>query len=217
VPRVISHSEIESVPSGGVFSVESDAVMTPLAEEIARKRQITIRRGVGPSTSQVRRVTRQVARRMGNSTPEVIEAVVSEVLGQMGDGQGTHAPAMSREHAGSHAQGGVPNPGSFDSCASCLEAERSRRRTRAVLTTTGRNQKGIVARVTSRIADLGGDILDISQTLVGDYFSMIIVIDTQGLELPFSGFKEAMEAEVRKMGLGCMVMHEDVLNSLHRV
>ena len=41
-----------------------------------------------------------------------------------------------------------------------------------MLTATGRNQKGIVARLTTVIAELGGDILDISQTLVGDYFTM---------------------------------------------
>ena len=86
-----------------------------------------------------------------------------------------------------------------------------------MLTTTGKNQKGIVARVTAKIAELGGDILDISQTLVGDYFTMIIVVDTASLDVPFAGFKDALEAEVQAMGLQAMTMHEDVLGSLHRV
>jgi ACT domain-containing protein len=74
-----------------------------------------------------------------------------------------------------------------------------------------------VARVTAKIAELGGDILDISQTLVGDYFTMIIVVDTASLGLPFADFKGQLENEVREMGLSCMMMHEDVVSSLHRI
>ena len=86
-----------------------------------------------------------------------------------------------------------------------------------MLTTTGRNQKDIVARVTARIAELGGDILDISQTLVGDYFTMIVVIDAATLDVSFADFKAAMESEIQLMGLQAMMMHEDVVNTLHRV
>ena len=50
--------------------------------------------------------------------------------------------------------------------------------------------------MTARIAELGGDILDISQTLVGDYFTMIVVVDTATLDVAFADFKAAMEAEV---------------------
>ncbi len=74
-----------------------------------------------------------------------------------------------------------------------------------------------MARVTARIAELGGDILDISQTLVSDYFTMIIVVDTSSLDVPFADFKDRLEEEVRSMGLNCMMMHEDVVSSLHRV
>ena len=45
-----------------------------------------------------------------------------------------------------------------------------------------------------QIAELGGDILDISQTLVGDYFTMIIVVDTASLGVPFADFKASLEA-----------------------
>ena len=71
--------------------------------------------------------------------------------------------------------------------------------------------------MTGRIAELGGDILDISQTLVGDYFTMIVVVDTATLDVPFAEFKAAMERAVQDMGLQAMMMHEDVVNSLHRV
>jgi ACT domain-containing protein len=156
------------------------------------------------SPSVVRMVARQVVARLGDARPEVVEAVVQEVVGALSQ---VDAPLGGLEEVA---------PG-IDYCQMCIEQERSRSRRRAVLTTTGRNQKGLVARVTAKIAELGGDILDISQTLVGDYFTMIIVVDTAVLDVPFASFKEALEAEVRAMGLSCMMMHEDVVSSLHRI
>src|SRR5258706_14293181 len=97
----------------------------------------------------------------------------------------------------------------------CLEQERARTRTRAVLTTTGRNSKGIVARITARIAELGGDILDISQTLVGDYFTMIIVVDVSQLSVPFERFQEDLQAAAADPGCQTTLMHDEGMCSLH--
>jgi ACT domain-containing protein len=102
-------------------------------------------------------------------------------------------------------------------CASCIEQERRKTARRAVVTTTGKNQKGIVAKIAQGIADAGGDILDISQTLVADYFTMIIVIDMSGLEIPFAEFKARITRTVGALGAECLVMHEEVVTALQRV
>jgi ACT domain-containing protein len=205
MPRVISHSEIEAAGPGGTVHIDPDTLVTPLALEQARALGVTLQQQPSPqSPSLIRQVARQVVAKLGDARPEVIEAVVQEVVGAL---------AHAEPAAGGYEEVG---PG-IDYCQMCLEQERARSRTRAVLTTTGRNQKGIVARVTAKIAELGGDILDISQTLVGDYFTMIIVVDTASLDVPFASFKEGLEAEVRAMSLSCMMMHEDVVSSLHRI
>jgi ACT domain-containing protein len=205
MPRVVSHTEIASVADGGTLTVDSDTLVTPLAAEEARARGIVIARNnaAGVAPTLVRQVARQVVSRMGDAKPEVLEAVVAEVMSAIGSGEAS----SSLVEVG---------PG-IDYCQACLDQERARTRHRAVLTTTGRNQKGIVARVTARIAELGGDILDIAQTLVGDYFTMIVVIDAATLDVAFADFKAAMESEVQSMGLQAMMMHEDVVNTLHRV
>jgi ACT domain-containing protein len=204
MPRVISHTDIASVAEGSTITVDADAIVTPLAAEQARARNVAIarRNGDGQSPALVRQVARSVVARMGDAPPEVLEAVVAEVMESIGSGEAEALVEVS--------------PG-IDYCQACLEQDRARSRRRAVLTTTGRNQKGIVARVTAKIAELGGDILDISQTLVGDYFTMIIVVDTASLDVAFADFKSSLEAEVQGMGLQAMIMHEDVVNSLHRV
>lgn len=96
-------------------------------------------------------------------------------------------------------------------------AAESRRGGRAVVTTTGKNQRGIVARIAQAIADAGGDIVDISQTLVSDYFTMIIIVDTAALSVSFAEFKSRLERTVATAGAECLVMHEDVVNALQRV
>lgn len=96
-------------------------------------------------------------------------------------------------------------------------AAESRRGGRAVVTTTGKNQRGIVARIAQAIADAGGDIVDISQTLISDYFTMIIIVDTAALSVSFAEFKSRLERTVATAGAECLVMHEDVVNALQRV
>jgi ACT domain-containing protein len=205
MPRVVSHTEVAAVADGATLTVDADTIVTPLAAEEARARGIVIARNnvAGVAPTLVRQVARQVVARMGDAQPEVLEAVVAEVMSAIGTGEAS----SSLVEVG---------PG-IDYCQACLDQERARTRHRAVLTTTGRNCKGIVARVSARIAELGGDILDIAQTLVGDYFTMIVVIDAATLDVPFADFKAAMESEVQSMGLQAMMMHEDVVNTLHRV
>ena len=96
-------------------------------------------------------------------------------------------------------------------------ATDSRRGGRAVVTTTGKNQRGIVAKIAQAIADAGGDIVDISQTLVSDYFTMIVIVDTAALTVSFAEFKTRLERTVASAGAECLVMHEDVVNALQRV
>lgn len=210
--KVVSHTDVHAAGAGGTIELQSDAVVTPLAEEEARRLGVTLRRSGagGVSPSLVRAVTQRVVSRLGpDADPVVLEAVIRESVEALAaaNADGPAAVALGREEVA---------PG-IDFCQMCLEQERSRSRTRAVITTTGRNQKGIVARVTTRIFELGGDIVDISQTLVGDYFTMIVVVDTATLGVSFADFKSSIEETVGSLGLQCMTMHEDVLSSLHRV
>jgi len=164
----------------------------------------------------VRAVTRAVVERLGDASPQVIEAVVAETLASLAPAGARDSSTVTTPRGATLSVIGQAAP-SFDVCAACIEQEKSRNRSRAVMTTTGRNQKGIVARLTTRIAELGGDILDISQTLVGDWFTMIIVIDVAALSAPFERFQEELSTACQEIGVQMMLMHEDVMANLHRV
>jgi ACT domain-containing protein len=206
MPRLITHADISAIPDGEVLMLGPDDQLTPLAEERARARGIRLTRGAQAEDQAASRiaveVTRQIMARLGRvdaGMPGFIEQVVAEVEAALLEG----APAAA--------------PGSLDYCAAYIEQERMRARRRAVLSTTGRNKKGIVATLTQVIAELGGDILDISQTLVGDYFTMILVVDTAELSCSFVDFKAAIERTARDLAIHAVVLHEDVVTSLHRV
>lgn len=112
---------------------------------------------------------------------------------------------VTREVTAQASRGASPAPGT------------PRRGGRAVVTTTGKNQRGIVAKIAQAIADVDGDIVDISQTLISDYFTMIVIVDTGALSVSFAEFKAKLERTVATAGAECLVMHEDVVNALQRV
>ena len=75
----------------------------------------------------------------------------------------------------------------------------------------------MVAKLTAILAELGGDILDISQTLVGDYFTMLVIVDIAEMQVDFAQLKTALQRASASMGFHVMLMHEDLVRSLHRV
>ena len=157
----------------------------------------------------IARVSRQVARRTGQPRADLAAIVAAEVTAALGP------PAASEATRAPSADSSMAVRAEL--CASCLEQERRKVGRRAVVTTTGKNRKGIVANIARAIADAGGDILDISQTLVADYFTMIIIIDLTGLEVSFTELKARLTEMVRALGAECLVMHEDVVTALQRI
>jgi len=185
----------------------------------------------GSSLEQVARlVARAVSERLGDR-PDVVELVVREVVSAV-SGASSVPPPSTRGPEGVAVDNGdgtittglgsvLPRPSgsltSLELCTSCVEQRRQEVQRRAVVTTTGKNARGVVARISARVAEAGGDIQDISQTIVSDYFTMIMVVDISQLTLPFSGFKQNLLAAAEELGIHAVVMHEDVMRSLQRV
>lgn len=88
---------------------------------------------------------------------------------------------------------------------------------KAVLTVTGRDSMGIIAKVSCACADFGANIIDISQSVLKEYFAMIMLVDIDGLNIPFGDFVDKMTALGNKNTLDIHTMHEDIFNSMHRI
>ena len=88
---------------------------------------------------------------------------------------------------------------------------------KAVITVTGKDSVGSIASVSTECAKYDANIVDISQSVLSEYFAMIMLADIDNLKLPFSEFVDVMSAIGRERGLSINVMHEDIFNTMHHI
>lgn len=88
---------------------------------------------------------------------------------------------------------------------------------KAVITVTGRDSVGIIAKVATACAENGANIVDISQSVLKEYFAMIMLADIDSLTVEFSEFVDKLSALGEENGLDIHTMHEDIFNTMHHI
>ena len=88
---------------------------------------------------------------------------------------------------------------------------------KAVVTVVGKDQVGIIAAVCVALASYRVNVLDISQTVMQGYFTMMMVVDVDGCNVPLAELVEQMEQKGKEMNLSIRVQREDIFEAMHRV
>jgi ACT domain-containing protein len=88
---------------------------------------------------------------------------------------------------------------------------------RIIVTVIGEDRVGIIAAVAALLAEAQANIVDISQTILHDMFTMIMVIDLANASVPFDELKRRLNAKGEEMRLRIDAQHEDVFRFMHRV
>ena len=88
---------------------------------------------------------------------------------------------------------------------------------KAVVTVVGHDSKGIIAKVSAACAEASANIIEISQSVLKEYFAMIMVIDVTDLDMPFTDFVDRMRRLGEENSLDIRAMHEDIFNSMHKI
>ena len=88
---------------------------------------------------------------------------------------------------------------------------------KAVVIVTGKDKIGIIAAASAECSKYGANIIDISQTVMKEYFAMIMLVDIEELNLSFADFAEAMRVSGEELGVDIRAMHEDIFNTMHRI
>ena len=88
---------------------------------------------------------------------------------------------------------------------------------KAVVTVTGKDKVGIIAMASHECARFGANIIDISQTVMKEYFAMIMLVELDNLTCDFATFVAAMKASGEENGVDIRVMHEDIFNTMHKI
>lgn len=88
---------------------------------------------------------------------------------------------------------------------------------RAIVTVIGPDRVGIIAEVCGLLARLNINIVDISQTVMQDFFTMIMLTDTSKANTDFDGVAEALSKKGEEMGLSIRVQREDIFDAMHKI
>ena len=88
---------------------------------------------------------------------------------------------------------------------------------KAVITVTGRDSVGIISRVSALCAEKNANIIEITQSVLSEYFAMIMLVEIDKLSIPFAAFADLLAAMGREQGLDIRAMHEDIFNTMHHV
>jgi ACT domain-containing protein len=88
---------------------------------------------------------------------------------------------------------------------------------KAVITVTGKDKVGIIAMASAECSKHGVNIVDISQTVLDEYFAMIMLVSFDENKLNFSNFAKEMAEKGHETGVDIRVMHEDIFNTMHRI
>ena len=88
---------------------------------------------------------------------------------------------------------------------------------KAVITIVGRDAVGILAKAAAVCARHTANIIDVTQTVMGEIFSMVMLADIEKLTCDISVLSEEMQQAVADQGLVAHVMHEDIFNAMHRI
>lgn len=88
---------------------------------------------------------------------------------------------------------------------------------KAVVTVTGKDKQGIIAKVSAFLWERGANIEDISQTILGEYFAMIMLVDVSKSTTEFSTLAKECTEMGKEIGMSIYLQHEDIFNAMHSV
>lgn len=88
---------------------------------------------------------------------------------------------------------------------------------RAVITVIGCDKIGIIAGVTAELANDNINILNISQALMDNLFTMIMMVDMSECRQPFAEVSDRLKACGQQMGVEIRIQKEEIFDSMHRI
>lgn len=88
---------------------------------------------------------------------------------------------------------------------------------RAIVTVIGKDRVGIIADVTALLAQYGVNVLDISQTVLQEYFTMIMLVDASQCTVPFADLARTLDEAGTQRDLQIRAQREDIFNAIHRI
>ena len=88
---------------------------------------------------------------------------------------------------------------------------------KAVVTVVGEDRVGIIAQVCTQLAEFNVNVLDLSQTVMEGFFTMMMVVDVSGANVPLAQLAKELEEKGKQMNLSIRLQRQDIFDAMHRV
>ena len=88
---------------------------------------------------------------------------------------------------------------------------------KALISVTGLDTTGIIARVATKLYELNINILDITQTILGGYFTMMMVVDLDGADKSFEEINRELEPVREELKMSIHMQRMDIFDAMHRI
>ena len=88
---------------------------------------------------------------------------------------------------------------------------------KAVISVIGKDALGIIHKVSAKCVEAGANIVDISQSVMKEFFSMVMVVEIGALKVPFADFVDTLKTLGEENSLEIHTMHEDIFNTMHHI
>ena len=88
---------------------------------------------------------------------------------------------------------------------------------KAIVTVIGKDRVGIIASVCALLSQHHINILDITQTVLQEYLTMVMLVDLTACEAPIGDIGEALDKAGPEQGLSIRIQREDIFNAMHRI
>lgn len=88
---------------------------------------------------------------------------------------------------------------------------------RAIITVIGQDKKGIIAGVSSELSNTNINILDINQTIMQEYFTMIMLVDLSDMDISFSELKKRLNEKGKSLKVSIKIQRENIFNEMHNI
>lgn len=88
---------------------------------------------------------------------------------------------------------------------------------RAVISVVGKNDTGILADVSGACANVSADVLEVTQTILQDMFTMFMLVEVSEDKSDLKSLQDELEALSKKRNLVIHAMHEDIFNAMHEI
>jgi ACT domain-containing protein len=148
------------------------------------------------SEEDIRKLAQEAVKQLGKTaTPEVIQEVVKQAINRLDKEQTTiDAPAENQTTMPPRKAGN-----------------------RIIVTAFGKNKTGILAGITTILAEHDCDIVDLSQKILQDFFTIMLLVDISTSKADFEQIRNDIISTGEDLDLKVIVQHEEIFNTMHRV